>query len=112
MAKEMLSQGGSARAWTDKDHFKGRFLGLANVTAGRKRFLVVRFADAAGQQIEKNATTKWEELASGKSPVIKKGDWLEVRAMKEQGTARKGQRFRPFEIVRLTGTDIPKQSKS
>jgi hypothetical protein len=109
MPKEVLAQGSSARAWQDGDHFKVVFMGLGTVKPGKgKPFQVVRFQPERGPIIERNVTTKWEELCTGKNPVVQPGDVLEVKTLDEQKTKGKGNRsFRPFEITRLTGSDIP-----
>ncbi len=118
MSKEILMVGGSARSWTDDDKFTARFLGTVR-QAGKKdkngkkgeAYDVLRFQTVKGVLIERNVTKAWEDLVLGKNPAVTAGDVLEVEALEERAMGR-GQRFRPFKMTRLTGTDVPAALRS
>ena len=113
MSKEILSVPGSKSSWVDGERFVGRLLKITSRKSkkkskkkgGKDTFNVLLFRTAKGEEVERNSNTKWEELLDAK--VIKVGDVLEVEAFEEVRT-NAGNKFRPFKIVRLSGSDIPK----
>lgn len=112
MAKSVISDGqGSDRRWQDEDKFIARIYNRETVSLGKDKRgkkntgAVIRFLTVSGI-IERWETVLWARLFKEKA--LKVGDVVAVEAKKEVRAKGGKNRFRPFGIVKLTKTDIPK----
>ena len=108
MREQIVSGSSGERSWKDDDKFIGSFQGIGEAPlqdGGKGKFLMFI---TAGGFVERWVTKTWSDLLGGKKPVVKVGMVFDVEALPEMKVKGSKNRFRPFSIVRLTGTDIPK----
>jgi hypothetical protein len=122
MAVQTLVLGKASGKWEDGEHIVGKLVGLSvewipvkredvkrgdksrKGTGGPEKECHYITFDTATGPVRKNATKAWIDIVGAKG--VKTGDVLDVTAQPEVRAGK--NRFRPFKVNRLTGSDIPK----